>query len=98
MSRDLTYLKILLHFRGSDSGIHECVRSIWQRRLILNVLASQSLGIFVSAVFLHVKEAQVVGSVWILASMLVGGYYIDNQNVPEFLKPFRWLSYLKVGL
>lgn len=63
--------------------------------MVLQVLAAQSIGLFISAVIKDVKEAQVLGSVWVLMSMLVGGFYINSDNIPSFLRYLSWLSYLK---
>lgn len=65
---------------------------------MLNVLVALSLGVVISAILVDVKEAQVLASVWILTSMLVGGYYINSENVPAFLRPFRYISFIKVSL
>lgn len=64
--------------------------------LVLNVLTAQSVGLFISAIVMDVRQAQVLGSVWILTSMLISGYYIDPDNVPSFVLPFRVLSFIKV--
>ncbi|CDF34030.1 unnamed protein product [Chondrus crispus] len=64
--------------------------------LVLNVLTAQSVGLFISAVVMDVRHAQIVGSIWVLTSMLTAGYYIDPDNVPPFVLPFRVLSFIKV--
>lgn len=66
--------------------------------LILDVLTAQSIGLLISALVMDVRKAQVIGSIWILSSMLVSGYYIDPENTPDFVKPFRQLSFLKVSV
>lgn len=63
--------------------------------LLTSVITSLSIGVMISAILVNVKEAQVLASVWILACMLLGGYYINSDNVPQFMRPFRHLSYLK---
>lgn len=65
--------------------------------LVLNVLTAQSVGLFVSAVMMDVRQGQVLASIWILGSMLISGYYIDPDNVPEFVEPIRAISFIKVS-
>lgn len=65
--------------------------------MILSVSTSLSVGTVVSAIFMNVKEAQVFSSMWILSSMLCGGYYITIDNLPSFMRPLSYLSYLKYG-
>jgi ABC-type multidrug transport system ATPase subunit len=63
--------------------------------LIAVVLTSQSFGLAISAALLDVRRAQVLASCLILSSMLMAGYYINNENIPGFVRPLRYLSYLK---
>ncbi len=65
--------------------------------MVLSVSASLSVGVVVSAIFTNVKEAQVLSSMWILGSMLCGGYYIDSENLPVFMRPFAYISFLRYG-
>ena len=65
--------------------------------MVLSISASLSIGIVVSAVFVNVKEAQVCASMWILGSMLCGGYFIAVDNLPAFMRPLTYISYLKNG-
>lgn len=64
--------------------------------LILSCLTAQSVGIFVSACMMDVKQAQAIGTVWILGSMLTSGYHIDPDNMPKFVRPLCYLSFPKV--
>lgn len=66
--------------------------------LVLDVLVGQSIGLLVSALFMEVRQSQVLGSMWILSSMLISGYYIDPNNTPDVVKPLRYMSFLKVRL
>ncbi|CAN8076591.1 unnamed protein product [Agarophyton chilense] len=63
--------------------------------LVLDVLVAQSVGLLVSALFMDIKQAQVLASMWILSSMLISGYYIDPDNTPGIVQPFRYLSFIK---
>lgn len=65
--------------------------------LTLNILTAQGIGLFISAIFMDVRQGQVLGSVWILGSMLISGYYIDPENTPGFVKPLRAISFIKVS-
>lgn len=51
----------------------------------------------ISAILVNIQEAQVLGSIWILTSMLIGGYYIDSENIPAFIRPLRYMSHIKVS-
>ena len=64
--------------------------------LVTNVLAAQSIGLLVSTLLMNVREAQVLGTLWILGSMLTSGYHVDPDNTPSFVLPFRYLSFIKV--
>lgn len=66
--------------------------------MMLNVLVSQSVGLLLSAVFMDIRKAQLVASLWIISSMLVSGYHIDPDNTPQFAKPLRFLSFIKVRI
>ena len=63
----------------------------------LTVSVSFSVGIVLSAIFVNAKEAQVIGTTVILASMLFGGYYIPMSNLPKFLRYLTHISYIKFG-
>lgn len=64
--------------------------------LILNVLVRKSMSLLVSSLFMEVKQAQVLGSLSVLSSMLISGYSIDTNNTPAFVRPFRYLSFIKI--
>ena len=64
--------------------------------LILTVLAAQSVGLFISAVMMDVRQAQVAASLTLLFSMLVSGYYVNPDNIPDFVRPLRYFSFIKV--
>lgn len=65
--------------------------------LILLVLAAHSIGLAVSAAVMDVRKGQVLSSVIILTSMLISGFYVNNENVPSFIRPFRYLSFIRYG-
>ncbi|KAG9159553.1 hypothetical protein Leryth_013546, partial [Lithospermum erythrorhizon] len=60
--------------------------------ILLSVLVAQGLGLAIGAVVMTLKSATVLGSVIMLAFLLVGGFYV--QHVPAFI---AWLKYLSVS-
>jgi ABC-2 type transporter len=66
--------------------------------LVLVVLASQSLGLALSALMLDIRQAQVVSSVVILGTMLISGFYVLEDNIPAPVRPLKALSFLRNGL
>jgi ABC-type transport system involved in multi-copper enzyme maturation permease subunit len=65
--------------------------------LVLVVLASQSMGLAISALLLDIRRAQVVTSVIILATMLISGFYVLEENVPTVVRPLKVLSFIRNG-
>jgi energy-coupling factor transporter ATP-binding protein EcfA2 len=65
--------------------------------LMISVLTSQSVGLAISASMMSVKRAQVLSMCIILAALLMSGYYVSNANIPGFIRPLRYLSYMKYG-
>eukprot|EP00186_Timspurckia_oligopyrenoides_P002085 CAMPEP_0182443060 /NCGR_PEP_ID=MMETSP1172-20130603/1902_1 /TAXON_ID=708627 /ORGANISM="Timspurckia oligopyrenoides, Strain CCMP3278" /LENGTH=731 /DNA_ID=CAMNT_0024638225 /DNA_START=114 /DNA_END=2309 /DNA_ORIENTATION=- len=63
--------------------------------IIADVLAAQSLGYFVSALVMDVKKAQVILTCLILGSMLVSGYYVNNNNIPDWVGWLRYVSFVQ---
>lgn len=60
--------------------------------LLLNVLVSQGLGLAIGAIVIDQKSASTLGSIILLAFLLVGGYYV--QNVPNFI---AWIKYFSIS-
>ncbi|XAR56131.1 hypothetical protein NMG60_11036482 [Bertholletia excelsa] len=60
--------------------------------LLFNVLVCQGMGLAIGALVMDQKSAATLGSVIMLAFLLVGGYYV--QHVPAFI---AWIKYLSVN-
>lgn len=58
---------------------------------LLSIMVSQGLGLALGALVMDLKAAATLGSVLMLASLLAGGFYV--QNIPAFIK---WIKYLSV--
>lgn len=65
---------------------------------VLNVLIGQSIGLFASAVMMNVRQAQLLGSSWVLFSLMTSGYLIDPDNIPKPLQWVRYVNFLRVSL
>lgn len=80
-----------------SAGLNPDVRAFLMFMLIcsLNVLVGHGLGMIVSAIFLDVRNAQVLASTLILLSLVSSGYLIDPDNVPVFMKPLNFLGVIK---
>jgi len=63
--------------------------------LILNVELTSGLGMLVSAAQPDPKKALVIVSVLVLASMLLGGFYVNPDNLPSWLQWAQWLSFVR---
>lgn len=60
--------------------------------LLLNVLVSQGLGFALGAIVMDQSSATTLGSVVLMTSILIGGYYV--QHVPKFI---AWIKYLSIS-
>mmetsp|Transcript_24064 Transcript_24064/g.37098 ORF Transcript_24064/g.37098 Transcript_24064/m.37098 type:complete len:165 (-) Transcript_24064:61-555(-) len=56
---------------------------------LLSVMAGESIGLFIGASVMDFQRAITLMTVFSLALMLVGGYFVEN--IPSFM---RWLSFL----
>jgi ABC-2 type transporter len=63
--------------------------------LLVSALTSQSFGLAISAAVPSLQRAQVLATCFVLASMLMAGYYVNSGNIPDFIRPLRFLSYMK---
>lgn len=61
----------------------------------LNVLVGQGLGMLLSAIFMDIRNAQVLASTLILISLVSSGYLIDPENVPNYMKFLGYISPIK---
>jgi ATP-binding cassette, subfamily G (WHITE), member 2 len=65
--------------------------------MTLVVWVSISLGQAMSAILMNIKYAQVMTGCTVMIMMLLGGYYVDKDNLPGFVKPLRVLSFVAMG-
>eukprot|EP00741_Cyanophora_paradoxa_P007497 tig00001130_g7252.t1 len=63
--------------------------------LVLSSLVAQSVGLFISTAVPNFKKALVVASLFMLASMLVGGFYVSNEALPIWIRWIRYVSFVK---
>lgn len=63
--------------------------------LVLNVLTAQGVGLLISALLMDVRKAQVFGTLTVLSSKLLSGYFVNPDNIPSFAEPLRYLSFIK---
>jgi ABC-type multidrug transport system ATPase subunit len=61
----------------------------------LTTLVAQGFGLLFSAALLNAQYANTLALVWNLVSMLMAGYYVHTQNIPSFIRPFVYLSYIR---
>ena len=59
--------------------------------ILLQVLASQGLGVFLSAAVKNVAQASTIASIFMLTTMLVAGFFVENDDMPPWI---TWLKYL----
>ncbi|XP_062505313.1 uncharacterized protein LOC134182018 isoform X2 [Corticium candelabrum] len=60
--------------------------------LVVSCFAAQSLGLFVGALISNLKEALTASQIALLASMLVGGFYV--LNLPAWIQWIQYLSFI----
>ncbi|GES90974.1 ABC transporter G family member 9-like [Rhizophagus clarus] len=61
--------------------------------ILLGTITSQSLGYFFGATLLNIQKSMTVSMVFMLASMLLGGFYI--KHLPTGLNWIKYLSFIK---
>ncbi|CAB1099125.1 ABC [Ectocarpus sp. CCAP 1310/34] len=61
------------------------------------VIVGQSIGLLISTSIADIFTAQSFSFVLILSLMLFGGFYVNNNNVPEGLGWLKYLSFLFYG-
>jgi len=63
--------------------------------LCLYALMGSGIGTLISAVMLDVKQATTASVVVMLASVLLGGFFISEQSLKVWIAWARWLSFMK---
>eukprot|EP00696_Hemimastix_kukwesjijk_P001937 gnl/Hemi2/12350_TR4227_c0_g1_i1.p1 gnl/Hemi2/12350_TR4227_c0_g1~~gnl/Hemi2/12350_TR4227_c0_g1_i1.p1 ORF type:complete len:219 (-),score=64.49 gnl/Hemi2/12350_TR4227_c0_g1_i1:89-745(-) len=58
-------------------------------------VCGESMGLFFSAAFVDVKKCIVVASLVMLTGMLIGGFYVNSDNIPSWLRWLQYLSFIK---
>eukprot|EP01087_Luapelamoeba_hula_P002611 TRINITY_DN1228_c0_g1_i2.p1 TRINITY_DN1228_c0_g1~~TRINITY_DN1228_c0_g1_i2.p1 ORF type:complete len:769 (+),score=143.42 TRINITY_DN1228_c0_g1_i2:107-2308(+) len=61
----------------------------------LFVLLGSSLGLFISAVFMDMRQSLTITIIALLASVLLGGFFV--QGLPVWIAWARWCSFIKYG-
>mmetsp|Transcript_5117 Transcript_5117/g.15304 ORF Transcript_5117/g.15304 Transcript_5117/m.15304 type:complete len:565 (-) Transcript_5117:114-1808(-) len=67
---------------------------IYMLLLLTHVIVSQSAGLAISAATMNVKKATTLASIFLLASMMVAGYYVDTENLPVWVRWMQYVSYV----
>ncbi|GJQ08303.1 hypothetical protein GpartN1_g94.t1 [Galdieria partita] len=57
----------------------------------ITVFTAQSIGLFIAAVFMDFRKSQTLAAVFMLTSMLTGGFYVNDSQMPVWI---RWIQYL----
>src|SRR5690349_9052692 len=63
--------------------------------LLLTIMVGTSIGLFLGFLILSLQKAVVYSSILILASMLVGGYLVNQDNMPVWIRWCQWTSPVK---
>lgn len=64
---------------------------------ILLVVATSAFGLVIGAAIADKQVAVAMTPVLIIPFMLFSGYFVNQDNIPVFLKPFEYLSLFKYG-
>eukprot|EP00871_Galdieria_phlegrea_P002499 jgi/Galph1/324/GphlegSOOS_G5041.1 len=57
----------------------------------ITVFTAQSIGLFIASVFMDFRKSQTLAAVFMLTSMLTGGFYVNDSQMPVWI---RWIQYL----
>eukprot|EP01117_Protostelium_nocturnum_P009679 TRINITY_DN3458_c0_g1_i2.p1 TRINITY_DN3458_c0_g1~~TRINITY_DN3458_c0_g1_i2.p1 ORF type:complete len:737 (+),score=278.39 TRINITY_DN3458_c0_g1_i2:136-2346(+) len=60
-------------------------------------LVSSALGLLISALVPNQKKANVLATIAMLVSTLIGGFYIRVENIRPFVRWLRFFSFIKYG-
>jgi hypothetical protein len=63
--------------------------------LWLFVLMGTGIGTFIGAAIVDVKKALTMSVIVVLASILLGGFFINRENLPVWIAWARWISIVK---
>ncbi len=65
--------------------------------LFLFVLFGSSMGLFIGTVVVNMKQALSLSVVAILGSTLLGGFFVNKENLHVWIRWARWVSPIKYG-
>jgi ABC-type multidrug transport system ATPase subunit/ABC-type multidrug transport system permease subunit len=91
------YLYILIVYFATD--LQRTARAFFLFVILLSLLTlvAQSMGYWISSMVMEFKQAQVIASIWMLASMLVAGFYISESQIPVWIRWIRYVSFIYYG-
>ncbi|BAM81368.1 ATP-binding cassette, sub-family G [Cyanidioschyzon merolae strain 10D] len=91
------YLYILIVYFATD--LQRTARAFFLFVILLSLLTlvAQSMGYWISSMVMEFKQAQVIASIWMLASMLVAGFYISESQIPVWIRWIRYVSFVYYG-
>eukprot|EP00750_Incisomonas_marina_P025692 INCI5628.2.p1 GENE.INCI5628.2~~INCI5628.2.p1 ORF type:complete len:1395 (-),score=220.73 INCI5628.2:24-3857(-) len=61
------------------------------------IITAESFGFFISCAFTNFGTAISVNTIYLLTSMLVGGFYVQFDLIPEWLVWLKWLGFITYG-
>mmetsp|Transcript_11914 Transcript_11914/g.32055 ORF Transcript_11914/g.32055 Transcript_11914/m.32055 type:complete len:912 (-) Transcript_11914:385-3120(-) len=62
---------------------------------LVTVLTANSMGFFLIAATMNPSGAGSIATVIQWAGIVLGGYYVERNNLPPFIKEIRWVSFLE---
>ncbi|EME27695.1 ABC transporter, ATP-binding protein [Galdieria sulphuraria] len=60
----------------------------------ITVFTAQSIGIFIAAVFMDFRKSQTLAAVFMLTSMLTGGFFVSDNQMPVWIQWIQYLSFI----
>lgn len=86
---------IIYYLTGLNPDIRAFV--LFNVIIVLHCLTAHSIGLFLSALFMNDRRAQLAGQLWVIFSLLVCGYLLDPGNFPTSIRFFQDLSFIRVS-
>ena len=91
----LIYGSIVYWIAGLNSGFSNFV--VFLVVLVLTRLTGEAIGIFVSAAMPTIELAQALAPFFVIMFLLFGGFYINQESMPEGAKWVKYCSYFYWG-
>lgn len=63
--------------------------------MCLFALLGSGIGTLVGAVMTDIKKATTISVIIVLSSILLGGFFISQENLREWVRWARWISFIK---